>query len=136
MNYYSEIKNKLIENENYARIKDYSKERYKVQTYYEVGKILSEAGKCYGENIIGQYAIKLQEEIGKKYSERTLRRMRQLYQIFSNEKWSPMVTKLSWSHYIVLMTLKDTDKIGYYLEKAKKFNLSKRELEERIKNKE
>ena len=44
MNYYSEIKNKLIENENYARIKDYSKERYKVQTYYEVGKMLSEAG--------------------------------------------------------------------------------------------
>jgi predicted nuclease of restriction endonuclease-like (RecB) superfamily len=136
MNYYSEIKNKLIENENYGRIKDYSKERYKVQTYYEVGKILSEAGKEYGENIIGQYAEKLQIELGKKYSERTLRRMRQLYQTFSNEKWSPMVTKLSWSHYIVLMTLKDTDKIGYYLEKAKKFNLSKRELEERIKNKE
>ena len=136
MNYYSEIKNKLIENENYGRIKDYSKERYKVQTYYEVGKMLSEAGKEYGENIIGQYAEKLQIELGKKYSERTLRRMRQLYQTFSNEKWSPMVTKLSWSHYIVLMTLKDTDKIGYYLEKAKKFNLSKRELEARIKNKE
>lgn len=136
MNYYSEIKNRLIENENYARIKDYSKERYKVQTYYEVGKMLSEAGKEYGENIIGQYAEKLQIELGKKYSERTLRRMRQLYQTFSNEKWSPMVTKLSWSHYIVLMTLKDTDKIGYYLEKAKKFNLSKRELEEQIKNKE
>ena len=38
MQYYKEIKNKLIENENYARIKDYSKERYKIQTYYEVGK--------------------------------------------------------------------------------------------------
>ena len=30
MNYYNEIKTILIENENYARIKDYSKERYKV----------------------------------------------------------------------------------------------------------
>ena len=38
MQYYKAIKNKLIENENYARIKDYSKERYKIQTYYEVGK--------------------------------------------------------------------------------------------------
>ena len=33
MNYYKEIKTKLIENENYAKITDYSKERYKVQTY-------------------------------------------------------------------------------------------------------
>ena len=65
MNYYNEIKTKLIENENYSRIKDYSKERYKVQTYYEVGRILSEAGKHYGEDIIGQYAIKLQDEVGK-----------------------------------------------------------------------
>ena len=27
MNYYNEIKNKLIDNEIYARVKDYSKER-------------------------------------------------------------------------------------------------------------
>lgn len=67
MNYYKEIKNRLVENENYERIKDYSKERYKVQTYYEVGKILSEAGKEYGENIIGQYAEKLQKEFGNKF---------------------------------------------------------------------
>lgn len=53
MNYYNDIKTKLIENENYAKIKDYSKERYKVQTYYEVGKMLNDAGKEYGENIIG-----------------------------------------------------------------------------------
>ena len=136
MNYYNEIKTKLIENENYARIKDCSKERYKVQTYYEVGRILSEAGKHYGEDIIGQYAKKLQIELGKKYSERTLRRMRQLYQFFNNEKWSPLVTKLSWSHYIILMTLKETNKVGYYLELTKKLNLSKRELAERIKKQE
>lgn len=48
MNYYNEIKTKLIENENYSRIKDYSKERHKLNTYYEDGKILSEAGKHYG----------------------------------------------------------------------------------------
>ena len=136
MNYYNEIKTKLIENENHARIKDCSKERYKVQTYYEIGKILSEAGKHYGDGIIGQYAKKLQIELGKKYSERTLRRMRQLYQFFNNEKWSPLVTKLSWSHYIILMTLKETNKVGYYLELTKKLNLSKRELAERIKKQE
>ena len=52
MNYYNEIKNKLIDNEMYSKVKDYSKERYKLNTYYEVGHILSKAGKKYGENII------------------------------------------------------------------------------------
>lgn len=44
MNYYNEIKSKIIDNENYARIKDYSKEKHKVITYYEIGKLLTEAG--------------------------------------------------------------------------------------------
>ena len=66
MNYYKEIKNKLVENENYTRIKDFSKERYKVITYYEIGKILTEAGTKYGDNIIGKYSLKLQKEVGKK----------------------------------------------------------------------
>ncbi|MBQ2873048.1 MAG: hypothetical protein IJE89_03505 [Bacilli bacterium] len=44
MDYYSEIKNKLIDNEVYSRVKDYSKERHKVITYFETGRLLSEAG--------------------------------------------------------------------------------------------
>ena len=55
-NYYDEIKEKLLKNEIYAKVKDYSKERNKVITYFEVGKLLSEAGKEYGNDIIGQYA--------------------------------------------------------------------------------
>ena len=99
MNYYNDIKTKLIENENYAKIKNYSKERYKVQTYYEVGKMLNDAGKEYGENIIGQYAERLQIELGKKYSERTLYGMRKYYEVFSNQKLNTLCSILSWSHY-------------------------------------
>ena len=33
MNYYIEIKNKLVENEIYSKVKDYSKERHRVITY-------------------------------------------------------------------------------------------------------
>ena len=66
MNYYDEIKEKLLKNEIYAKVKDYSKERNKVLTYYEVGKLLSEAGKEYNNDIIGQYAEKLVNEVGKK----------------------------------------------------------------------
>ena len=36
MNYYNEIKEKLINNEIYSKVKDYSKERHKVIAYYEV----------------------------------------------------------------------------------------------------
>ena len=43
MNYYNEIKNKLIDNEIYSKVKDYSKERHKVITYFEIGKLLNEA---------------------------------------------------------------------------------------------
>lgn len=136
MNYYKEIKTKLIENENYARIKDYSKEKYKLQTYYEVGKMLSEAGKQYGENIISKYANQLQIEVGKKYNQRTLYRMRKTFEVFSNEKLTPMVSKLNWSHCIVLITLKKTNEIMYYCNQISQRNLTKRELIECIKNKE
>ena len=136
MNYYSEIKNKLIENENYARIKDYSKERYKVQTYYEVGKMLSEAGKCYGENVIEKYAERLQEEIGKKYNKRILFRMKQFFLMFQDEKVSTMSTQLSWSHYVELLGINNFFEVNYYIQLINANNLSVRELRNRIKNKE
>ena len=94
MNYYDEIKNKIIDNEVYGKVKDYSKERHNLITHYEVGKLLSEAGMVYGENIIGKYTEKLVIEVGRKYNSRTLRRMRQLYLFFECQKWSPLGTKL------------------------------------------
>lgn len=36
MNYYKEIKNKIIDNELYKRVKDYSKNRSDLNTYYNV----------------------------------------------------------------------------------------------------
>ncbi len=115
-NYYDEIKEKLLKNEIYAKVKDYSKERNKVLTYFEVGKLLSDAGK--------------------EYNVRTLRRMRQFYNIFSDTKWSPMVTKLTWSHIRELLPLKDENAISYYLNSAINLSLTQRELSEKIKSKE
>ena len=66
MNYYSEMKEKLIKSEIYDRAKDYSKDRHKVSVYFETGKLLSEAGKEYGKNIIKQYSENLMIEVGKK----------------------------------------------------------------------
>ena len=136
MNYYEKIKNKIIDNETYERVKDYSKERHRVITYYEIGKLLNEAGKKYGTNIIKQYSKKLVIEVGTKYNERTLRRMRQLYLLFKKQKWSTVSTKLSWSHYSELLSIKNDDKLSYYLNLSIIQNIGVRELREKIKSKE
>lgn len=136
MNYYNEIKEKLIKSEIYDRAKDYSKDRNKVSVYFETGKLLSEAGKEYGKNIIKQYSKNLMLEVGKKYNERTLYGMRKFYEVFRNEKLNPLGSKLSWSHYRELITIKNIDEIIYYIFICEKYNLSKRQLQERIKNHE
>ena len=136
MNYYDEIKNKLIDNEIYEKVKDYSKERNRVKTYFEIGKLLSEAGRKYGESIIEKYSQQLILEVGKKYNKRTLFRMRQFYLVFSDKKVSPLGTQLSWSHCRALLSVKDYNKINYYISLAIGQNLSKRELELKIKSKE
>ena len=136
MDYYEEIKNKIIDNETYERVKDYSKERHRVITYYEIGKLLNEAGGKYGANIIKQYSKKLVIEVGTKYNERTLRRMRQLYLLFKKQKWSTVSTKLSWSHYSELLSIKNDDKLSYYLNLSTIQNIGVRELREKIKSKE
>ena len=136
MDYYEEIKNKIIDNETYERVKDYSKERHRVITYYEIGKLLNEAGGKYGANIIKQYSKKLVIEVGAKYNERTLRRMRQLYLLFKKQKWSTVSTKLSWSHYSELLSIKNDDKLSYYLNLSTIQNIGVRELREKIKSKE
>lgn len=136
MNYYNEIKNKLIDNEIYSKVKDYSKERYKVTTYFEIGKLLNEAGGKYGDNIIDEYSKKLVTEVGKKYNRSTLFRMRQFYIVFSNEKVAPLVQQLSWSHCLILLPLKNLNKINYYIKQVSERNLSKRQLQYAIKSKE
>lgn len=136
MDYYKEIKNQLINNEITKKIKDYSKNKSDLTTYFEVGKLLNDAGKHYGEGIIKKYSIKLTNELGKKYNERMLRKIRQFYVLFSKQKWSTMSAVLSWSHYLELISLNDYNEINYYIKISIKNNLSVRELRQKIKNSE
>ena len=134
MDYYGSIKELLINNELTKKAKDYSKNRSDLTTYYEVGKLLSDAGKHYGENIIKDYSDKLFIDIGKKYEVSTLKRMRQLYWLI--QKGAPLEHQLSFSHYKILIPLKDIDKIKYYINVCKGNSLSRNELRNMIKNKE
>ena len=141
MNYYNEIKKELIDNEVYKRIKDYSKNKYELERYYNVGKLLVEAqgGEArakYGNGLIKEYSKRLVTEVGKKYNERTLRRIRQFYLLFKDEIWSALPTELTWSHYSELLPIQDSNIINYYIDITIKKNLSYRQLHERIKSHE
>ena len=136
MNYYNEIKEQIINNEITKKVKDYSKNKSDLTTYYNVGKLLSDAGKQYGDGIIKEYSLKLKNEVNKKYSYRTLFRIRQFYNLFSNEKVSALPTQLSWSHYTELLVLNDFDEINYYISVSLQQNLTYRQLHDRIKSNE
>lgn len=133
MNYYNEIKKELIDNELNKKVKDYSKNKYEIQKYYNVGKLLLEAGNNYGDGIIKEYSKKLSNEIGRKYSVRYLFDIRKLY-LFS--KVHPVGAQLTMSHYRLLFPLTNDNEIDYYISQVINRNLSKRELEEVIKSNE
>ncbi len=134
MNYYKEIKQELINNEIVKKAKDYSKNRSDLNTYYNVGKLLRDAGKNYGEGIIKEYSVKLTLELGKGYSISNLKNMRKFYILFS--KSQTVSDQLTWSHYTNLIILNDIEKINYYIDICIKYNLSCRELRTKIKNNE
>ena len=134
MNYYNEIKTELINNEITKRVKDYSKNRSDLTTYYNVGKLLSEAGKHYGEGIIKEYSKRLTNEFETKFGITLLKRIRQFYIVI--EKGATMSHQLSWSHYCELLPVNSIDKINYYIKITKEQNLSIRELRAKIKNNE
>ena len=139
MNYYNEIKRELINNEAYKKVKDYSKNRSDLETYYNVGKLLVEAQggeqrTNYGDNLIKQYSKRLIKELGKGYNVTSLKRMRKLYLIVL--KGATLSPLLLWSHYVELLPIKDINAINYYINITIKQNLSVRELRNKIKNKE
>ena len=142
MNYYNEIKETLIKNEIYKKVKDYSKNRSDLNTYFEVGRLIVEAqgGEArakYGNKLIKEYSEKLTKELGKGYTYTNLSRMRQFYLLM--QKLAPMAQQLpnlTWSHYSIILPLKNLKEIEYYLYISYKLNLSRRELRERIKSKE
>ena len=134
INYYEKIKQELLNNEISKLAKRNSINNSDLTTYYNVGKMLSEAGKSYGENIIGKYSEKLTQELGKKYNTTTLKRMRQFYLLI--EKGARFGHQLSWSHYVELLPLKDNNEINYYIKMCEQRNLDVRSLRNAIKSKE
>ena len=134
INYYDEIKTELVNNEITKKVKNYSINKSDLTTYYNVGKLLSEAGKHYGEGIIKEYSKRLINEFRRNFGITLLKRIRQFYIVI--EKGATMSHQLSWSHYCELLPVNSIDKINYYIKITEEQNLSVRELRTKIKNNE
>ena len=139
INYYNQIKETLVKNEIYKKVKDYSKNKSDLNAYFEVGRLIVEAQggekrAKYGNKLIKEYSEKLTNELGKGYKVSNLKNMRQFYLIF--KKCQALPGELTWSHYIELIRLNSMKEIDYYIYITRVQNLSYRELHERIKSKE
>ena len=133
-NYLENIRGYIISEQARTIVRDYNANKSKLETYYNIGKELSEAGKHYGEGIVKKYAIELTKEFGKGYSVSSLKRMRQFYILF--EKGAAVPHQLTWEHLRLLLPLKNVEEIDYYIHVAIRSNLSYRKLAERIKSDE
>ncbi len=142
INYYNEIKETLVKNEVYKKVKDYSKNKSDLNAYFEVGRLIvkaqgGEKRARYGNKLIKEFSEKLTKELGKGYTYTNLSRMRQFYLLTQKvATLSQQLYKVSWSHYTELLKIKDINEVKYYIHIIDKQNLSVRELRERIKSNE
>lgn len=107
--------------------------------YWRIGErinreVLGNQRAEYGKQIVASVARQLQEDFGTKgFEERTIRRMMQFAQMFPDiQIVSPLVSKLSWSHFLMVMPLKDELQREFYLTMAASENWSKRMLQKEI----
>lgn len=117
-----------------------------VQVYWNIGrKIIEEEqhGKRraeYGKELIKTLASLLTDEFGKGFSEQSLRNMRQFYDCFSirsasqskllnrenpsNTICSALRSELSWTHYKLLLRIKNPKAREWYMNEAADCNWS------------
>ena len=114
-----------------AKIIDQGKNQVAVQvnstltiTYWQVGKrinddILQNRRAEYGKQIVASLATQLIEKYGRSFDAKNLRRMMQLADVFPDfEIVVPLVRQLSWSHFIILIPLKESTKRLFYAQKS------------------
>ena len=132
--YLSNIKTEIINGNAKVVAKNYQINNVKLTMNYNIGRKLVEAGKHYGEGIVKKYASILTKEFGSGYKEKDLYKIQQFYLLI--QKVAPLERQLTWSHYKLLLPLKNVEEIKYYIHITKRDNLSKRALAERIKSNE
>lgn len=90
----------------------------------------------YGEQIVVTLSRQLVQAHGSNFEEKNLRRMVQFATIFPDENIVVTLSRqLSWSHFLALLPLKNSDSRAFYAQAAANGNWGIRELRKNIKNK-
>lgn len=109
-----------------------------VLLYWRVGKrinddVLQNQRAGYGEQILPTLSAKLETEFGKGFSARNLARMVQFAESFPDENVvAALSERLSWSHFVEIIPLKDDLKRDFYAEMCRVERWSVRALRDRI----
>lgn len=114
-----------------------------VLTYYQIGRMIVEEEQNgreradYGKQLVSTLSQRLTADFGKGFSQRNLEQMRQFYLVYSKaqtvsaefKEISPIKDfRLSWSHYLKLMRIDNSNERNFYEIEAVKNNWSLREL--------
>ncbi len=110
-------------------------------TYWQIGKkinehILRNQRAEYGERVVANISKELERQYGRSYTLRNVRKMMQFAETFPDFAIvTPLVTQLSWSHFVTLLSLKTEESRLFYAQKAIEERWSKRTLAYQIERK-
>ena len=129
MNYYKEIKNLIEEKEVNDKVRYLESNKETIKTYYEIGKLLTNAQggeekAKYGDGLIKKWSEKLTKEHGKGYDISNMKRMRKLYLVFQKGGSPSHLFNLSWTHWRYLLPLDNENERNYYINRCIQNNLS------------
>jgi predicted nuclease of restriction endonuclease-like (RecB) superfamily len=106
--------------------------------YWQIGRrirqeTLKEERAEYGSQIVATVSRQLQQEFGNRFSEKSLRRMIQFYEVFpEEEKVAPLLKQLSWSHFVELIPLSAPFQREFYAEMCRVERWSVRTLRKKV----
>lgn len=130
---YTQIRTVLLT----ARRKAYAAVNFAmVQSYWQIGKLIVEdeqggnvRGK-YGEGTLQNISDKLSAEFGSGFDVRNLQQMKKFYMTFQNT--NALRSQLSWTHYRLLLKVKNETARNWYIEESVKNTWSSRQLDRQI----
>jgi len=98
--------------------------------------ILSHKRAEYGKHIVSAISVQLENRYGRNFTEKNLRRMIQFAQQFPDEQIVvPLARQLSWSHFLILLPIKNPEAKLFYARKAMEETWGKRVLRDQISRK-
>ena len=130
---YSDLKNIIEQSRKYVITKVNT---IMLQTYWNIGKrIVEEEQKGnlkaeYGSGLLKEISKRLTNEFGRGFSRTNLQSMRKFF--IEYPKCQTLSSKLSWSHYLLLLAVSDKNARSFYEHECENSNWSVRELERQI----